>query len=368
VSRPIGLVLSNVFNARGGIPRFNQMLCLALDELCPVLDLDACVVSLHDTERDWGAAGRPWKHVEFRAGGGMRRIFPHVLALAARRRFELLIIGLLGMAPLGLVCRPLVGRAGYGFIAHGIEAWVEPRFTRRFAARRASFAFAVSHDTARQLVRATGIDRERVRYLPNTLDPAFSTMPDQSVVVERPELLTVSRLDATEDRKGIDHAIRAFARVAARRPELRYRIIGRGSDRERLIALARELGVGGRVQFEQDVPDEALADAYRGCLAFVLPSGQEGFGIVFLEAMRFGKPCIGGAIGGTPEVIAAEETGLLVPYGDVDALVAAIDRLAGDPELGRRMGHAGRRRLVEHFLFDRYRERLADHLRELLQS
>jgi glycosyltransferase involved in cell wall biosynthesis len=296
----------------------------------------------------------------------MRRIVPRTLAVAARRRPDLLVIGLLGMAPLGLACRPLVGRGGWGFIAHGIEAWHEPRWTRRFAARRASFAFAVSHDTGRQLVRATGIDPGVVRWLPNTLDPGFTAMPDLDVPA-RPELLTVSRLDAAEDRKGIDHAIRAFAGIAPRHPALGYRIVGKGGDKPRLAALAAELGVADRVRFEEDLTDDELADAYRRCLAFLMPSGQEGFGIVFLEAMRFGKPCIGGNLGGTPEVIADGETGLLVPYGDVDAIARAVERLVADEVLARDMGRAGRRRLVDNFLFDRYRERLGDHLRELLR-
>ena len=126
----------------------------------------------------------------------------------ARQRFDLMLIGLLGMTPLGLVCRPFLGR-GYGFVAHGTESWSEPRWTRRFAARRASFAFAVSNDTARALARATGIAPGIVRHLPNTLDPGFDAMPEATGVAPRQELLTVSRLSADEGMKGVDHAIRA---------------------------------------------------------------------------------------------------------------------------------------------------------------
>jgi glycosyltransferase involved in cell wall biosynthesis len=71
-------------------------------------------------------------------------------------------------------------------------------------------------------------------------------------------------------------------------------------------------------------------------------------------------------VGGTPEVVEDEQTGLLVPFGDVDALERALDRLLADGDLRRRMGIAGRQRLLTHFVFDRFRERLEGYLRELL--
>jgi hypothetical protein len=127
------------------------------------------------------------------------------------------------------------------------------------------------------------------------------------------------------------------------------------------------LGLAGRVTFEQDLSDAELARRYQQCAVFALPSGQEGFGIVFLEAMRFAKPCIGGDTGGTPEVIEDGVTGILVPHGDVDRLTSVLDRLLGDAALRERLGRAGFERLQEQFVFPRFRERLAVHLNELLE-
>jgi glycosyltransferase involved in cell wall biosynthesis len=166
--------------------------------------------------------------------------------------------------------------------------------------------------------------------------------------------------------KGVDHTIQAVARLADRYPDLRYRIIGKGSDKPRLMQLAQSSGLGERVVFEQDLTDEQLVEAYARCTAYVMPSGQEGFGIVFLEAMRYAKPCIGGDAGGTPEVIEDGRTGFLVPFGDVDRLVTALDALLGDADLRHRLGEAGRARLLERFTFDRFRDRLEGYLRELL--
>ena len=84
--------------------------------------------------------------------------------------------------------------------------------------------------------------------------------------------------------------------------------------------------------------------------------------------MRFSKPCVGGAHGGTPEVIVDGETGVLVPYGDEPALAAVLGRLLAAPELCRDLGRRGYRRWSEQFTFERFRERLARHLAELLGS
>jgi glycosyltransferase involved in cell wall biosynthesis len=359
------IVLSTVFHVRGGIPRFNQMLCLAIDQLATELDLSGTVICQDDTEDDYREAGRPWKQLEFVAGGGRGGLVRRSLRAAARERPDLMIVGLLGMTPLGVACLPFL-RGGFGFIAHGTEVWEEPRFSRRVAGRRAAFAFAVSSHTAACLERSVGLPPSAIRLLPNALDPGFGSAPDDGPGRERPELLAVARLWAGETMKGVDHTLRAFARVGERHPRAILRIVGRGSDKPRLQRLASELGIGRRVIFEEDLADEELIARYRDCSIFVLPSGQEGFGIVFLEAMRFGKPCIGGAAGGTPDVIVDGESGFLVPFGELAPLELAMDRLLSDAGLRERMGRAGRERLEREFTFERYRGRLALHLRELL--
>jgi len=212
------------------------------------------------------------------------------------------------------------------------------------------------------------MDPERIRWVPNTLEPDFEpSRPEAPTTRNGVQLLTVARLWSEERMKGVDHSLTAFARVHGRYPGARYRIVGKGSDRPRLEEIARRLGIADRVSFEQDLPDTELAEAYRGCDVFVLPSGQEGFGIVFLEAMKFAKPCIGGAVGGTPEVVLDEKTGLLVPFGNERALAAALDRLMGDDGLRRRMGLAGLERLQSEFTFPRFRDRLRSYLTELME-
>ena len=368
MARRIVVVLSTVFKARGGIPRFNQMLCLALDEMAPRLDLDVTVLSQDDSLDDYRGHSTEWRHARFIPGGGQLKLAARTLRTCINSRPDLLLIGLIGMTPVGLICRPWL-RRGFGFIAHGVEAWSVPRWSRRFSARRARFAFAVSDNTRHALVRSIGLPLDAVWRLPNTLEPGFDLLSGGGAGANDDgpaELLTVARLDAGEGMKGVDQTLEAVARLVQRHPDLRYCIVGKGSDRPRLQALASSLQLDDHAVFLQDLSDEELAETYRGCSVFVMPSGQEGFGIVFLEAMKFAKPCIGGAAGGTPEVIDDGRTGLLVPYGDVDALESALERLILDGELRRRMGLAGRKRLEEEFVFERFRARLEGYLTELL--
>jgi phosphatidyl-myo-inositol dimannoside synthase len=119
--------------------------------------------------------------------------------------------------------------------------------------------------------------------------------------------------------------IEAMPAVRAAIPAARLRIVGRGDDRSRLEALRDHLGMQEVVEFTGFIDDSRLAEEMRTCRLFALPSRKEGFGLVFLEAMAHGRPCLGARAGGVPEVI-SPATGLMVDYGDVAALSGAAIR------------------------------------------
>jgi phosphatidylinositol alpha-1,6-mannosyltransferase len=204
-------------------------------------------------------------------------------------------------------------------VAHGVEVWESGRPRARAWLRRADRVVAVSADTARRL--PPGCD---VRVVPNAVDTArFSPGPVVPAVERaladcpKPRLLSVSRLDASEGYKGVDDVLTALAR----RPSAgSYIVVGDGSDRRRLEAMAARLGV--RARFLGRVPAEDLASYYRAADAFALPSRGEGFGYVFIEAAAVGLPVIGADAGGAADAVSG--LGALVPPGDIDALAAAI--------------------------------------------
>src|SRR2546426_969862 len=117
-------------------------------------------------------------------------------------------------------------------------------------------------------------------------------------------------------------------------------------------------GTTGSVKFRGGVSIADRAREYEECTIFVLPSSQEGFGLVFLEAMAHEKPVVACDAGGAPEVVAAGECGLLVPPGNLLGLYEAIRTLLLDPDLRRRFGVAGKRRVQELFTTERFKERV----------
>jgi phosphatidylinositol alpha-1,6-mannosyltransferase len=174
-------------------------------------------------------------------------------------------------------------------------------------------------------------------------------------------LLSVGRL---QRRKGHDLALEAVASLRELRPGIRYLIAGDGPHRSALEAQAQALGLGQAVVFLGAVPEAPLPSLYAACDIFLMPNRQdgvdfEGFGIVFLEAAAAGKPAIGGRSGGVTEAIEDGVTGLLVSGTDVIELAETIRRLATGPDLRRRMGDAGRNRVLAEFTWERGAEKVA---------
>lgn len=198
--------------------------------------------------------------------------------------------------------------------------------------------------TARRIFHLTGrdfagfaaeyprADRSRFAVLHNGVEPPIAVPTLRSGRTF--EVLFVGRVDSRI--KGFDLLRAAFA--MARREDWRLTVIGRVSDETR-ASLTCEFGPAVRVL--GPVPEPRLEKAYAEADVFAMPSRYEGFGMPYIEAMRYGCAVIGTAVGGVPEVV-PDGTGLLVPPEDVPALAAALTRLADEPELRRRLGEAGR--------------------------
>jgi glycosyltransferase involved in cell wall biosynthesis len=168
--------------------------------------------------------------------------------------------------------------------------------------------------------------------------------------------------------KGIDTIIRAYSRVWPARPNSRLNVVGDGADRGRLEDLAARLGAGDRIRFLGAVDDSELREQYRNCRFFVLPSRKEGFGLVYLEAMAFGRPVLAARATAVPEIVRHRESGELVPYGDDLALAESMGRLFDDSELAMQYGQRGREIVASEFSFERYRTQVEYALKTLVRA
>jgi len=242
---------------------------------------------------------------------------------------------------------------------------------RRFlwnAYRAADRIVANSRNTA-ELLAAGGIDPDKVAVVHPGTDPErFRPMGKDAELVRRYGLegkkvvLTLGRLVI---RKGQDMLIRALPRIRARVPEAVYLIVGRGGYESELRALARAEGVNDSVRFAGPADDADLPAVHNLADVFAMPnrllpgSGDlEGFGIVFLEAGACEVPVVGGRSGGVPDAIDDGRTGLLVDGDRVEEIADAVVRILSEPALARRMGRAGRRRVLDELTWDHSAERI----------
>lgn len=203
----------------------------------------------------------------------------------------------------------------------------------------------------------------RVRVVPNGVDPGpFEAARGDSyrakLGLRGPAALFVGRLAVN---KGLFTLLEAWQAV----PGATLLVVGDGHLAHPLAERARALGLAGRVRLLGPLPQEELLQAYAACDAFVLPSEYEAFGIVLLEAMAAGKPCIATRTGGVGEVVQHGKTGLLVPVGDARALGEALRRVLDDPALAEALGEAGRQRVREGFTWDAVTARVEALYREL---
>lgn len=189
--------------------------------------------------------------------------------------------------------------------------------------------------------------------------------------VERPmgqrAMLLVGRLDAGEREKGHRELIQAMPTLLRRVPTAQLVLAGGGSDEMRLRANAAESEAAASIFLTGQVDHDLLQRLYAGCYAYVMPSRQEGFGLVYLEAMNFAKPCVACRDDGGAHVIVEHETGLLVGQPiDQSELIESLAGLLNGEARAREMGIAGWWRLQQHFTAQAHRARVAAAVRAVL--
>ena len=218
--------------------------------------------------------------------------------------------------------------------------------------RESAGIHSISADIARTVETQYGVKLPRTTAIvPLGLDPRPAGHAD---LTGETKLLFVGRL---ERRKGIDTLLAIVPRLLERHPGLGITIAGDDTltdgdgttFRERFVAAYASNPLLDRIRFEGKVPDDRLYALFASCDIFVAPSRYESFGLIFLEAMMFGKPVVGCRAGGMPEIVADGETGLLAEPGDEESLFVCLDRLAADATLRERLGRRGREVFRERF-------------------
>jgi len=361
-------------DAPGGVQRVGRHIAAVIADFALSRGMEYRLLSLNDSPElhRMTTAGREFVFTGCERG---KARFAATALGAARRRARLVVAAHPNVGPVTQAMRIAAPKMRSVICTHGIEVWEPLPGMRQRALRRANLVLAPTQDTANHVAAQQEVARERIRVLPWALEPQFEELVAKVSKERLPAnfpkgrvILTVGRWNSAERYKGMDTLITALPRLLTDRSDVELVAVGEGDDREWLEDLADKNGVWRHVHFLSGLSYAELAACYSACEVFALPSRGEGFGLVYLEAMASGKPVIGGAHGGAPEIIQDGVTGYLVPHGDALQLATSIETLLRDPELARKMGERGKKRVESEFHFSVFAKGLKRILREQCES
>ena len=267
--------------------------------------------------------------------------------------------------------------------AYYVSSWME-----RTGIEGADAVIAVSSETRKDVLTHFDVDPERVHVIHNGIDldeyrhtDATDALTQHGIDPDRPFILFVGRITR---QKGIIHLVNAIPEID---PSLQVVLLAGAPDTpeigkemaERVAAVSQ--GRDGIIWIPEMLPRAQVIQFYSHTSVFVCPSVYEPFGIINLEAMACEKAVVASAVGGIPEVVVPDQTGLLVDphlkpgtFDPVDpaafstALAHAINQVALDPEMAQRFGLAGRKRAEEHFSWSAIAEKTLGLYRELVHT
>ena len=364
------VILPELYAQEGGIQTIAHDVLTAIRQIRPEGEPTSVVVgndgfTSEPHAREWGGAFNfTWcgdKGDNFRKA----KIAGSVMGNVVRHRPSLIVCGHVNYAP---ICY-WISRAfkvPYLVMTYGIDVWEIASKSQRIALQHAKMVTALSRYTAERLAAQVPFKDGRLVIQPHAVRPHFTPAAKSKQLAKklrvdgRKVILTVSRLDSSEQYKGYDLVMENLASIAQAVPDVVYLIVGGGDDAIRIRKYAEKLGVVDRIVLAGEVPNEELPAYYNLADVFAMPSRNEGLGIVYLEALACGKPVIGGSTGGARDALLDGKLGWLVDPDDGKALADTIKKVlrgtAGtrktDPEV---LSKAAQR----HFGFDGYIDRMA---------
>jgi phosphatidylinositol alpha-1,6-mannosyltransferase len=345
----VAVLMTEAFGSHGGVQLVNRNVTKSLANH-PRLEGE--YFSLGDTAGDPQYTGGQVFHGY---NGNRVALVTQASRAFLTRRYDLLFVTHRNLFPLALAWKAITKRP-YLLFAHGVEIWDRQDGSYLKALRGADLLLANSQFTRAKVSLANDLPLERIGVIPLCADALAPVVDSHFRIPEEQTLLTVGR--TVRQNKGQDVAICAMPRILAAFPNTRYIIAGGGRDLGRLRQMTRSLGVEQQVRFWGYVSDREKDELYRRATLFIMPSSGEGFGLVYLEAMQYGIPCVAGDGDGAREVVHDGINGLTVDPSSLDAVAAAVVRLLGDPALCESMGAAGRHLVDSRFSFPQFESML----------
>ncbi|HCQ29239.1 MAG TPA: glycosyltransferase [Flavobacteriales bacterium] len=305
------------FTGVGGIEKFNKAFIKALTENFKSNETD--IASLYDSNKDTKYLS---DNFTFKAFKGNRLIYL-IKTVLSLYKYDLIILGHVNLSIIAIVYKIMFPKRKLIIITHGIDVWENITFTKKWALKKADLIFSVSSYTKEKIKFIYNIHDKKVKILHNTIDPYFDIPCTYSKPKELKKkynlndekiLITVARLSKNEGYKGYDKIISVIPEIIKHIPNFKYIIIGKYDEEEvkRISKLIDTTIFDSHVIITGYVPENELVPHFMLADAFAMPSNNEGFGIVFIEAMICGIPVIAGNKDGSTDALLHGDVGTLV--------------------------------------------------------
>ena len=323
-----------VFSATGGIEKVSRVAGKALYELAN--ETPGCalkIFSMYDAQAD--ADEKYFPAANFTGFFKNKRSFVNA-SIRQGVGCKQVILSHSNLLLPGYLIKLLSPRTKLILLAHGIEVWKPFTWLRKYMLHKCDHILAVSNFTKATIMAVHRIAENKVTVLNNCLDPFLplggglayngSLAARYGIVAGDMVLLTITRLSFKEQYKGYDNVLYAIKNLKQAYPKIKYLLAGKydAVEKQRVDAISAELGIQHNIIFTGFIADEDLAALYHIADIYIMPSKKEGFGIVFIEAMYYGKPVIAGNKDGSADALDNGNFGLLINPDDQQEISDAI--------------------------------------------
>jgi phosphatidylinositol alpha-1,6-mannosyltransferase len=322
------------FHFTGGIEKVNRCIYKALDEESisnPNFDFRA--ISVYDSNQEFQSRyANPQKVFNF----NQSKLKSSICALWQAIFADTILLSHINLAPVAFLIKTLFPNKKLVIMAHGIEIWGDISGIQKKAIHKADKIIAVSNFTKAEVAKKHIINLDKIVVCNNGLDP-FMELPTNfdkpqelltryNLTKEDFVLFTLTRLSSNEQYKGYDKVFEAMAQLVNEKPNLKYLIGGKGDaiEIERISNLIRDYRLENNVQLLGFINEDELANHFLVADTYIMPSQNEGFGIVFIEAAFYGLPIVAGNMDGSIDALLNGQFGLLVNPININEIKKAI--------------------------------------------
>ena len=365
VNQKVLFLTLNLFSGNGGIEKVCKVVGKALSEILKEEGGRLEVLAMHDKSGDINSIY--FNPSLYRSYKGEKFKFT-IAGIKKGTESNIVLISHINLLIIGFAIKVLSPKTRVVLFAHGIEVWPKlPSWKRKFL-NKLDHIVSVSNYTRDVLINFQKIDPAKCSVINNCLDPflpkATSIKKDaglmnkynmkESDVV----LLTLSRLSSRDREKGYEKVLTAMKQLLPLYPTLKYLVVGKYNEQEKiwLDGIIQQLDLQDRVTMTGYVSESDLPAYFGLSDVYVMPSTKEGFGIVFIEAMFYGKPVIAGNKDGSVDALVNGKFGLLIDPNDQQQLTTGIKRVIDKP-------HdfiPSQQELLKHFGFHKYKSQIKD--------